>query len=193
VDTARQVVLDDLARPPGRIRRRLSRGGSGEPVVEVTEGGHAFQADLATVRFVKERAVERRRLYYVTFEGFPFRSAAHAPTRFGWVFEVKEDAHGWRMASGFGETGDEPPRHELRVNLGGGGSPGQFCAGGRVLATGLDIAWVRLVCANGLVLDDDTEGGVVLFITEQRAEAPVTAELYDRAGTHVASHEVLPG
>jgi len=40
-------------------------------------------------------------------------------------------------------------------------------------------------------LEDDTAGGVVLFIAEERAELPTTLEFDDCAGTPVASYEAF--
>lgn len=191
IDAPRQAVFDHLAGPQGRVHRR-SRGAPGEPVAAVVEGGNPFSADLATVQFVKERATERRRLYYVTFEGVSVLDDRRVRTSFAWVFPVEQHAGGWRTAGGAGGSRDELPVREPRVNLGGGGSPG-FYAGGRVLTAGIDIAHARLTCANHLVLEDNTESGVVLFITEREATLPATVDLYDRDGRHVSSHEALPG
>lgn len=172
--------------------RRRSRWTPGKPAAAVVEGGNPFEADLATVHFAKERATRRRRLYYVTFEGVSVLGDRRVRTRFAWVFPVERDAGGWRTAGGSGGSDGDRPVCEPRVNLGGGGGPG-FYAGGRVLSAGVDVAHVRLTCANHLVLEDDTEAGVVLFITEDEARLPATADLYDRAGNHVASHQALPG
>ncbi len=154
--------------------------------------GNSFAAELATVRFVKERATEHRRLYYVTFEGVSVLDDHRAPMHFEWVFAVEERGGGWRTTGGSGGGGGDRPSGTPRVNLGGAESPG-FYAGGRVLTAGADIARVRLTCANRLVLEDDTEGGVVLFISDEKARFPATADLYDRRGRHVASHQALPG
>lgn len=191
IDAPRQAVLDGLARAPGVVRS-CAPATSCTPVAVAITGGGPFEADLATVRFVKERTTERRRLYYVTFEGVSALDDDRVRGRFAWVSVVEQHAGGWRTAGGSGGGDTDWPVPEPRVNLGGGGSPG-FYAGGRVLSPGVDIARVRLTCANGLVLEDDTEGGVVLFITEQDATLPVTAELYDRGGGHVSSHVALPG
>jgi hypothetical protein len=125
----------------------------------------------------------------VTFEGVLVFGDRRARTHFARVIPVAQHAGGWRTAGGSGGSDDELPVSEPRVNLGGGGSPG-FYAGGRVLTAGVDIA--RVTCANHLTLEDDTEGGVVLFITEEEARLPATADLYDRAGKQVASHAALP-
>jgi hypothetical protein len=95
------------------------------------------------------------------------------------------------MSGGSGGGGDDLPVREPWVNLSGGGWPDRFYAGGRVLTAGMDIARVRLTCANNVVLEDDAAGGVVLFITEERAQLPATVELYDRADARVATHEAF--
>jgi len=190
IDAPRQAVLNDLARPPGTAHQR-SQGDPGQPVAVVWEGGPGFEADLATVRFVKERASEHRRLYYVTFDGALVLDEQRMPTHFAYVYPVEKHLRGWRVSGGSGGGGDELSVREPWVNLSGGGWPDHFYAGGSVLDAGIEIARVRLTCGNNVVLEDDTAGGVVLFITEQRVELPAAIALYDPAGARVATHEAF--
>lgn len=50
---------------------------------------------------------------------------------------------------------------------------------------------VRLRCANGLVLEDTVDDGLVLFLTDRRVQLPVSAELRDAHGNAVVVHAVL--
>jgi len=63
------------------------------------------------------------------------------------------------------------------VNLGGGGWPDHFYAGGEIYRAGADIAQVELRFANGVTLSDDADADVALFITESAVQLPVTAVL----------------
>jgi hypothetical protein len=51
-----------------------------------------------------------------------------------------------------------------------------------------------LTCANEVIVEDNTAGGVALFVTEARVELPATIELYDRDRDRdrVASHVTRP-
>ncbi len=77
------------------------------------------------------------------------------------------------------------------VNLGGGGWPDHFHVGGYVVTNGADIARIRLLSANGTVIEDMVVNGIVLFFTDQAVEIPLLAELYDRQGELVADHNVF--
>jgi len=60
-----------------------------------------------------------------------------------------------------------------------------------VLDAGAGVACVRLTCANGVVLEDDTEHGVVLFVSDEPATPPVSMELLDDSGALVARHDAF--
>jgi hypothetical protein len=82
-----------------------------------------------------------------------------------------------------------PHRGHPWVNLGGGGWPKQFYAGGQVLEhVG---AVVRLRAANGTVLEDTVEDGMVLFLTDAEVRLPVYAELVDPSGQIVSQHRAM--
>ncbi|MFZ1992733.1 MAG: hypothetical protein WAU75_01385, partial [Solirubrobacteraceae bacterium] len=66
--------------------------------------------------------------------------------------------------------------------------PGQFYAGGRVHDAGVGVAHVQLRFTDGVVLEDDTDQGIVLFITDQEVRLPADVVLLHRAGEQVASH-----
>jgi hypothetical protein len=89
-------------------------------------------------------------------------------------------------ASGSGELPSTAPR----VNLGGSWGGHGFCGGGRVEPAGAEVARVRLRFANGVELDDDTDGGWVLFLTNRAVERPnALVELVDPRGDVISSFD----
>jgi hypothetical protein len=155
-------------------------------------GGNAFQADRSTARCIKHRRSRCRHVYFVTFHASiphlgPDTHECH------YVFPVGRDAAGqWQLVGGAGGAGGVPKRPTPWVNLGGGGWPDRFYAGGRIGSAGTDVARVQLRFSNGVTLEDDSEGGVALFITEESVLMPATAVLYDAAGGEVARHPAFP-
>ena len=45
-----------------------------------------------------------------------------------------------------------------------------------------------MVAANGGVLEDVVQDGVVMFVTDQEFQIPSKVELYDRSGNMVGTH-----
>ena len=129
-----------------------------------------WTADLGTVDFLKQRKVLGRRLFAVAFEaehvrrGFTLMTMLVRADRFGkaWI------ARRITGASGSGDLPSTAPRVDLGGSWGGHG----FCGGGRVEPAGADVARVRVRFANGVELDDDTDGSWVLFFTDRPVERP---------------------
>jgi len=185
-----QAILDQFAGPAGEWEPgATSSGGIQSGIVH---GGNPFQADLYTVRFVKQRHSEHRQVYFVTFDGSIPQLGAETHT-FGYVYPLeREPAGGWRVIGGSGGGGETPARSSPWVNLGGGELAHGFYAGGRIDSAGVDVARVQLRFADGLTLEDDTEESVALFITDHAVRTPATAVLYDRAGNERAAHPAFP-
>jgi len=186
-----QAILQELAGPVGV----WEPGGTSPGGIQsgIVRGGNAQRADLATVRFVKHRQSERRHLYFVTFDGTHPRLGPGVIS-FHYAYPVEPDpGGGWRVFGGAGGAGEMPRRSTPWVNLGGGGWPDRFYAGGLVDHAGAEIAAIELRFANGITLSDDTEHGVALLITDQCVELPATAALLDEARTVVATHRPFPG
>jgi hypothetical protein len=176
----RRAILAHLAWRPVDREPLPRPGGTTRPVPRV--GGKPFAADPATVRFLKERGIPGRRLFAVTFDD------EHGQ-RWFWLVAAEQDQTGtWVARGGAGGSGHGPERQEPWVNLAGWWGPGRFYAGGQLLAAGADVARVRLRCAKGLELEDDTDGGVVLFLTDRQKDAPVTVEICNGEGQVLASH-----
>jgi uncharacterized membrane protein len=97
----------------------------------------------------------------------------------------------WETRDSTGGSGI-PPWTEPTVNLGGGGWPDRFSAGG-VLVAAPTVVRVRLEFGNGVVLEDSVDDGVVVFVTDEIVEEPTTAVLLDSDDAEVRRHPVLPG
>jgi hypothetical protein len=54
--------------------------------------------------------------------------------------------------------------------------------GGYITEKALDAHLVRLICKNGLVVEDTAQDGIVLFQAKQRVELPIQVEIYTHAG-----------
>jgi hypothetical protein len=108
------------------------------------------------------------------------------------IVAVAQDTAGrWHIQSITGGGGRSPPRTMPWVNLVGGGWPATFYAGGRVVDLHRTVARVRVNAANGVVIEDSIDEGLVLFLTDQHVEPPWRAELYDRTGQMLSHHVVL--
>jgi len=176
-----QALRDYLSAPSVTINARPAPGTVGWQAAEFTGG---LDAKPETIRVIKMRATPQRRVYAVSFE-------TQAGRRMRSTCSVRQDDAGqWHFVAASGADGS-PPRPQPWVNLGGGGWPRQFFAGGDVLANGLDVARVRLKAANGTEMEDAVEEGVVVFATDDEVRMPVDAELVDRSGNVVGRHRAM--
>ena len=175
------AVVTDLTGPAAeRPAVRTPKGRRPTPTIDCER---PFTACADSIRCVKERAIAGRRLYTVAFDdqdGYP-----HI-----WLAGVEEDETGWAVRGGTGGAGHVPNRSVPWVNLAGWWGADRFYAGGRVLAPEY-VRSVRLTSRDGTVLDDDTEGGVVLFLTDRTIGIPVVLELRDIDHRTVATQLAL--
>lgn len=157
-------LLGQPARPPALVRV------GGRALQPQPFQGRPWQADLATVDFLKEREVLGHRLFVVAFEAEHVRRGFEPMTVLVRADRLDKTWTARRItgASGSGDDASTAPR----VNLGGSWGGHGFCGGGRVEAAGAEIARVRVRFANGIEVDDDTEGGWVLFFTDRPVERP---------------------
>jgi hypothetical protein len=122
------AIRDQLAGPTG-----VSELGPETPSgwrSSVTRGGNAQQANMSTVRFLKHRASDNRHVYYVTFDAtHPAFESRLLSCHYVYAVEAAPDG-GWRVRGSAGGAGDPPRRSTPWVNLGGGGWPDRFFAGG---------------------------------------------------------------
>lgn len=56
---------------------------------------------------------------------------------------------------------------------------------------GQEVARVRLISANGILLEDSVDDGIVLFLDDRYIRTPLQAELYNSQGMLVGTHQVL--
>jgi hypothetical protein len=148
---------------------------------EVGWGG--CDAKPETIHFVKARSIPGRQVHALTFE-------TQAGQAMSYVCYVRQDDAGdWHFVGGAGGSANgSPQRDEPWVNLGGGGWPTQFYAGGHVLDDGKGVVRVRLYAANGVMLEDTVDDGLVLFLTDSMVKLPVEAQLMDASGALVSRH-----
>jgi hypothetical protein len=146
----------------------------------------AIHDTIEGFRFLRERAIP----------GIPGRmmlvasNDVRAPEQL-LICYLEQDAEGQWRYSGGASTGLGGKSEQPRVNLGGGGWPDHFHAGGYVVPAGQDIARVRLLSVNGVEMIDEVIGEIVLFFTNQAVELPLLAELYNRDGKLVSDHNVF--
>jgi hypothetical protein len=167
--------------------------GAGGWQAGTVRGGRSDVVDLDSVHLVRQRRLPGRCVVYATYT--VVRSLHPVgPHDARAVLEawLGADGGGWIARDVSSGGGGEPHWTAPTVNLGGGGWPDRFSAGGTVHGAGHGIARVRLLFANGVVLDDDVQDGVVLFATDTPVQTPVTAVLIDAAGVEVGAHEAIP-
>ena len=176
----RQAIIDQLSAPAVPISNKQSGGGWRS----VTSRGIGARAE--TIQFGKQRSIPDHLVQFVTFEDIQGMKMDFT------CYLIQADQGKWKFAGGAGGSGGQKAvREHPWVNLGGGGWPDHFYAGGHVIDNGLDIVRVRLVANNGTVLEDTVQDGIALFVTASRVELPLQAELYDREDRLVGSHSVF--
>jgi len=181
----RQVVRDHLIAPRKLVSQASApHNGSGWRSA-ISHGGMGAKAE--TIRFLKERSLPGRKVLAGTFEN----QAGRMMNFTQYLMQNEQGEWEVRGGSGGGEGGSRLVREQPWVNLGGGGWPNDFYAGGHVIDNGSGVARIRLVAANGTILEDSVEDGIVLFLSEQPVDIPLQAELYDHHGKRVANHEVF--
>jgi len=183
--TPEQAVIDALSEPPGTTTV-LAEPRRGVPTPTVVSGGLGFVSDLGTLRFIKHRQAGDRHVFYVTCMAEHLRLGL---LEVRYAYPVEPAPHGgWRIVGGAGGAGSFSDRAtQPGVNLGGGGWPDHFYAGGQIYRADAEIAQVELRFANGVTLSDDADADVALFITESTVQLPATAVLLDPAGNEIRS------
>ena len=180
-------VLRAAAAPGLPLRRRLvTLGclGRPRPVPVVRPAG--FGADPSGVVFLKERGIPGRRLFAVNFDD----DGGHS---WHWLVAAEQDeqSSGWRarlVAGGGGSFGQHDPWRagEPRINLAGGWGANGYYGGGAIYTAERAVARVRLTFVNGVRLEDDGEGDLALFLTDQWVEIPITVQFFDPEGRVLA-------
>lgn len=180
----REAVLDSLCAPAGIVTvTGVSPGGV---VSSRVRGGPRSSADPESVVFLKERTGTGKRLYAVAYTVLEGRSYLD-------VVGVAQDNHGsWAVNCSAGGSGAGPPRDRLWANLGGWWNAGVFCAGGRVIGEGAELGKrVQLNFADGTMVTDTIDDGLVLFLVEHAVDLPGEAQILSHSGELLASHSVF--
>ncbi|MDQ2745526.1 MAG: hypothetical protein M3Z66_24980 [Chloroflexota bacterium] len=177
---AKQAIADHLTAPRTRLADEPVTGGWHS---SVWQGG--CDARPESIRFLKTRSIPGRQLHAVVFEmkQGPLGQRTCA---------LSQDQDGtWRVEGGAGGGTDLPDRDPPVANLGGGGWPTRFYAGGRVLDTSGQVGRVRLISSNGTTLEDTVDERWVLFLTDQPMEPPIQVQLYDGTGSMLNQHPLF--
>ncbi len=192
----KQIIIEFFCRPPSElVPPTLTAEGrtAGVPQSQTPDYG-GYSAKKETIQFHKERSLPHRQVHAVTFEN---------AEGLQWLFIcfMLQDVQGqWRLeAAGGGgggsseggsvkESSHGPKRGRASANLAGGGWEDHFWAGGYVYENGLPVTKVRLTSKNGVVLEDTVQDDLVLFVTDQKIQAPMDVELYSLSGELVGKH-----
>jgi hypothetical protein len=179
---AQQAVVDQLAVEAGPVTWS-SQPSPGGWVASKRAGGWA-DADPATVRFRKSRAFGSCELHSVTFinrQGMPMRALARA-----W----RQPGGDWAAAPMGGGSGRGPHRPRPWVNFAAQWNSEMFAAGGEVIGADCEQArLVRLGFADGTVLEDSVDDGVVLFFAAAGVAFPARVEVFGDGGAVLASYD----
>jgi hypothetical protein len=124
--TPEQVMRDYLAAPRVLVSSHEDPSGSGWRAETATGGLDALPE---TIQIVKARALSSRVLYAVTYEDSRGRGALLC------CHLSQDAARAWRFegGAGGGTNGSGPRRGNPWINVGGGGWPARFYAGGAIL------------------------------------------------------------
>lgn len=148
-----------------------------------------YGAQISSVHILKQRALPGRLLYGVTFTSTEGRDVFCA-------CEVRQQDDGTWSAHGSagGGLGGSPRWETPRANLGGspgGESSGRYFGGFVESDPAGEVTQVRLVAADGVILEDTVEEGMILFLAERQVSLPLSAELYDQAGKLITHHVAI--
>jgi len=173
-----QVIVEHLTAPRRRLTDEPATGGWHS---SLWQGG--CDARPESIRFLKARSIPGRQLHAVVFE------MKHGP-RMQWTVPLSQDEEGnWEVEGGAGGGGaDLPDQDPPLANLGGGGWPTRFFAGGRLLDASGQVERVRLISSNGTTVEDTVDDRCLLFLTDQPMELPIQVQLYDGTGNMLRQH-----
>ena len=182
----------------------LDRRGSGSPAAPPAEaatggwrssigGGEDWGADPATITFQRTRVLPTCQMHSVAYTlggGGPM-----AGTPMEEVIRTWQQPDGsWVVAPVGGGSSPGPYRPSPWINFTAGLGPGGFSAGGRVEGIGSDRAHtVRLTFADGLVMEDAVEHGIVLFFEPSGVTFPASVEIVDDSGRSLAAYTEFDG
>lgn len=176
-----ELAVQDWLRRMGEL--------SAKPPTDVGPSGSQltrpqFPPVLASMEIVKRRVVPGRQVVALTYQDT-------GDGRWFWIIRLIENDEGsWRVCGGGGGSGD-PQWDEPYINLGGSWGPYGLALGGRVSGAGTERAASARLRIGETLLVDDTDEGVVLFVTSEPAAGVIaTIELMARNGSALWSDEL---
>jgi len=181
-----QAIVAHLVKEPGVTTSVSQPGPAGWTSSTVVGGGPG--ADPSTIVFERTRVLPSCHMHSVSF-------TSHRGLAEVLVIRTWQDPDGsWAIAP-IGGGGRGPSRRSKPwVNFTAGFGPDGFAAGGDVEGTGSEMArTVRLTFADGLVMEDAVENGVVLFFEPVGVSFPADAEILDARGGRLARYKVFDG
>ena len=172
-DVEAAMVAHLLREPEDPITSKT--GGSGWTA---SVGGGGPGADPATIVFQKTRILPTCQVHSVAFtnnRGIPVEEIIRT-----W----QNSDRSWVVAPvGGGSQGGAPLRTKPWVNFAAQFGPEHFAAGGHVEGSGSEqAANVRLIFADGFMLEDSVEAGIVLFFELRSLAFPADVEILDDHG-----------
>ena len=159
-----------------------------EALLQLVADHRLYRGQPTSVQVLKVRELPGRRLYAVPFLTHEGRSCFCS-------CELRQQKDGMWRVHGSAGGGRGSPQHETPwANV--GGSPGNQSSGcyfgGLVESNSTEeIARVRLISADGVILEDTVEEGVVLFQGQGPVRLPLTTEFYDQAGKLIARRPIF--
>ena len=143
-------------------------------------------ADPSTIEFQMTRTLPTCQMHSVSFTN-------HRGIPMGLIVRTWQNPDGSCVVAPVG--GGSPGRSRRTkpwVNFTAGFDAGGFTAGGHVEGTRSDEArMVRLTFADGFVLEDAVDNGIVLFFEPRGVIFPADAEIFDDGGRRLANYKAF--
>jgi hypothetical protein len=183
-----KAIVAHLVKEPGVTTSVSQTGATGWTSSTVAGGGPG--ADPSTIVFERTRVLPTCHMHSVSFTSH--RGLAEVLVIRTW----QEPDGSWTIAplGGGGRGGGPSRRPKPWVNFTAGSGPHGFAAGGDVEGMGSDqVRTVRLTFADGLVMEDAVENGIVLFFEPRGVTFPADAEILDAQGGRLARYKAFDG
>jgi hypothetical protein len=149
-------------------------GGSGW-TASVGDGGGPG-ADPATIVFQKTRILPTCEMRSVAFTN-------HRGIQVEWIVRTWQNSDCSWVVAPIGGGGHAPRRTKPWVNFAAHFGPEHFAAGGHVEGRGSEqAANVRLIFADGFMLEDSVDAGIVLYFEPRSPAFPADVEILDEHG-----------
>ena len=182
----RKAIVAHLVKEPG-VPTGVGRTNPGGWTSSIVVGGGPG-ADPSTIVFERTRVLPTCHMHCVGFTNHRGRPEVS-------VIRTWRTAEGSWVVAPVGGGGRGPSRRpEPWVNFTAGSGPHGFTAGGWIEGTGSEKARsVRLAFADGLVMEDAAENGIVLFFEPRAVTFPADVEILDARGVRLAFHKAFDG